>query len=269
MHALDAIVVSYRTPGLLAAHLDSWRTCPSRYVRSLTVVLVDPIVEHHDREVLRTANFATSGRTNHAPHEAVIVHYANVGYGFACNHAAREAGTRADTIAFFNADTAVWPGSVDACVDALWADEQRGILGPRQTNREGRLTAAGIFGTLERPKHRGWKMDGRRGAYADVRDDAVYVSGSILFVKRHVHDELVECSEGPGTFMLETPLYFEESWACLHALGHGYLNTYLGTVTMSHYHDQSPAPRAAKHDKMRRAKEMFRATADAHDLIHE
>jgi hypothetical protein len=74
--------------------------------------------------------------------------------------------------------------------------------------------------------------------FQDVRDDAVTVSGSAYFVKRHVWDELTECphfawAEAEGAF-LPTRHYYEETWCSYHAISHGYRIVYYGLATMIH-----------------------------------
>lgn len=232
-HRLDAYVVSYGTPKELEAHLDSWRACPSASVASITVVLVEP--SHHDRRVLVGAKFGSlAAYQHHAPLESIIEHSDNVGYNRACNHAASTVGW-ADTIAWFNADTAVWPGAVDACVDALWSNDEWGVLGPRQIDTRGRITAGGIVGTPDAPKHLHWHRPAARGRGAETRDTDIYIAGSILFTRRATFDTLGAC-EGwdAGGFWPELQHYYGDAGLCAHVRHHGQRCVFLGEVTMGH-----------------------------------
>ena len=259
MHTCDAIIVNYHTNTDLRACLTSFARHKPERLATLRVVQVNP--RQGDIE------FAHRVRDELGLDITMSSHAKNVGYGRACNDGADQG--RADTVGFFNADTEITAGSFDACVEALWSQPGWGILGPRQRNRAGALTAAGIFGDVTKPRHRGWKRQSSDPQYHDVRDDAVYVAGSILFARREVMAVLALCGRGPGTFMLETPLYYEESWACRHALAHHWKCVYLGTEEMVHQHDQSPGSQKEKRAKMYAAKGQFIEACRAHDLSHE
>jgi N-acetylglucosaminyl-diphospho-decaprenol L-rhamnosyltransferase len=61
----------------------------------------------------------------------------NVGFSRANNRGFAEARGRA--VLALNPDTVLPPGALRACLDALWARPEVGILSPRLVDREGRL----------------------------------------------------------------------------------------------------------------------------------
>lgn len=200
-HGIDLVVVSYRTPGDLAAFLGSLEAHRPTVPWSVTVVNVDPLAD--DKAV------AVEWVERH-PQAAGIAFDHNVGYARACNRGAQLG--RREVVAFFNADVRLTPNALDECYWALKSDPAWGILGPRQVDDDGRLTAAGIVGTNEAPRHRGWH-ERDVGQFRDVRDDVVTVAGSAYFVRRDVWDRLrhdplyQEVSGGAEGAMLPTPHY--------------------------------------------------------------
>src|SRR5205823_5870748 len=60
----------------------------------------------------------------------------NVGYAKACNTAAQ--GGTGDVIALFNADVELTEDALDACHDALMANDSWGVLGPCQVDHQQR-----------------------------------------------------------------------------------------------------------------------------------
>lgn len=123
--------------------------------------------------------------------EIQLVANENIGYARACNQLAAM-GT-ADIIALCNSDIWITPQQVLQIIDTFDANPQISILGPKQRDENGYVTAGGIFGTLDAPKHRGWKVfDPEDKLYRD-RQEAVTVSGSAYFIRRSVWDELTNC----------------------------------------------------------------------------
>lgn len=205
---VDVVVTNYRTAGDLSAFLASLHGWEPEVPHDVVVANVSPT--RRDVQVA-SAWLEAPGRER----RTVVPFADNVGYARACNRGASLG--RREVVALFNADVRLTPGALDTCYDALIAHPSWAILGPRQVDDEGRLTAAGIFGTNTAPRHRGWhEVD--RGQYTDVRPDAVTVSGAAFFVRRAVWDELTACpifaatAEPPpeGAF-LQTPHYYEET----------------------------------------------------------
>lgn len=254
---LDLTVVNYRTPGDLAGFLASLDANLPTCAWELTIVNVAP--QDADTDVAE----AYMGRH----HGGRYISFAeNVGYARACNAAGAE-GDR-EVLGLFNADVRITPGSLDACHEAIFNDACWAVLGPRQVDDTGRLTAAGIFGSATAPVHRGWHQPSSPGLYEDVRDDAVVVSGAALFMRRRVWDELTACAAGPGGqgAFLPTPHYYEETWCCYHAQAHGYRCIYWGPTTMVHRWHQASALGGWADQQMAVSREMFRSACSAHGI---
>lgn len=265
MADLHVVVVNYRTPDDLAAFLASLeRSQPSELSWALSIVNVDP--HESDEEAAAAAEKCFPGAR-------IITHTDNVGYAVACNHAVEDG--EATVLAFFNADVELRPGALDDCWYALLSKPNWGILGPRQIDQYGRLTAAGIFGTPTHPVHRGW-LQPDRGDYADVRDDAVSVAGSAFFVRQKVWDELCFCPtfkqaepHATGAF-LPTKLFYEETWACYHAAAHGWRNVYYGRVQIVHKWHRSVEQNGLKAQVPQiaaKARAQFRNACAVHGIV--
>lgn len=256
--SIDIVVVNYHTPRDLQAFMDSLGRHPPKTNATLTVV--DVAVEPDDYD------FRWCGRPGHQVGVAD-----NIGYARACNHGASLGGH--DVIAFFNADIELTAGALDACHDALVANDDWGVVGPRQVDDHNRLRHAGIFGTHAAPAHRAWgRID--RGQYNETAD-AVTVSGSAYFVKRSVWDELSACSlyravapDAQGAF-LPTPHYYEETWCSYHAWAHGHRVIYFGPVAIIHkWHRASPVGGWAER-QLPISRAYFRKACAHHRIPHD
>lgn len=260
---LDVVVVNYKTPDDLEEFLrsfDMWNDrLPPTYLWIVNVEN-DPESDRVARNYMRFGRNAT-----------YLSHPMNVGFAQAVNDAAAR-GQR-EMIAIFNADTILTPGLLEDCWARLNWDEEHGILGPRQVDERGRITHAGIFGTLEKPQHRGWLRPNSK-EYADTQT-AVSVSGSAYFIKRTVWDELTECPiyqeiapKAEGAF-LPTPHYYEETWCSYHAQAHGHKVLYFGGAEMVHkWHKASPVGGEADRF-MPESRELFRNACDRHNIPHD
>lgn len=250
---IDLVVVNYRTVDDLLNFVGS---VDVSLPFSLTVVHVDPTESDISAVFPDFVN--------------VLVHGENVGYAKACNNAASLLD--GDFLAFFNADTMLRPGVVEHCVELL-GDPSVGVVGPKQLDQRGRVTHAGIFGTLDAPRHRGW-MQSDNPMFDDVVD-AVTVSGAAYFTKRSVWDDLSACSlfrelhpDVEGAF-LPTRHYYEETWYSYHAQSHGYRVLYTGVVSMVHlWHRASPVGGWAER-QMKESRKLFVEACDYHGILHD
>jgi GT2 family glycosyltransferase len=221
--AIDVVVVNYHNDDLLRGFVNSFGE-HSTVRDTLTVVDVE-MVDH-----------VGDGEWDGVPYHYIGMQ-GNVGYAKACNAGAQE-GTN-DVILLANADTLLSDGLQD-CHDALLSHDDWGVLGPRQVNEQGRITAGGIFGTETSIGQRGWN-EPDNGQYSDVREDAKSVSGSLYFIKRSVWNELTQCQYMQGMFpgitgaFIPTQHYYEETCCSYHARNHGYKVVYYGPVRMVHY----------------------------------
>ena len=249
--AVDVVVTNYKTPDLLQDFIASYEAhkFPGCH---LTIVDVSP-----EAPALY-------------PHEhTYIAKGENIGYGRACNLGAQMGHN--DVILLANADTLLTSGLAE-CYDALVANEDWGVLGPRQIDEQGRLSWGGIFGPDTAPAHRGWQ-EFDVGQYTDVRDDGPMVNGSLLFTKRALWEELATCptytehwpgSSGP---FLETTHYYEETWYCYHARAHGAKCIYYGAVTMTHLWHKASAPGGWADQQQPVSMAKYQAACKAHKIV--
>jgi GT2 family glycosyltransferase len=201
----------------------------------------------------------------------------NVGYAAACNFLAAQG--RGNIIGLLNADVWLTTAHVRAIESAFVDDPGLAILGPKQRNEQGEVVHGGIFGSLDRPVHRGWKEpDPEDVLYRDVVD-AVTVSGSAFFIRRDVWNELAGCEiykdflktigheTSPGAF-LPTEMYYEETFASYHAWSHGLKVQYYGPVSIGHtWHGSSPV--GSQTHKFMASQQVFRAACDSHGIAHD
>lgn len=247
---------------------------------AITQVQATPDEINHGIELASELTFCPPTRLAMSIHDTN-----NIGYAKACNLSAAYPPlvVDRDVLAFFNADTRIRPGVLESCVDLLLSDPTYAVVGPRQVDDANHLTHAGIFGSLEAPRHRGWKEPaGNR--YTDVRDDAVTVSGSAYFIKRSVWSELLNCPvycascerlfpgvepQYHGAF-LPTFLYYEETWISYHAQAHGYKVVYNGEVTMNHqWHTAISKMHDPQNKVFFKSREAFRQACDDHNIPHD
>lgn len=264
---VDVIVCNYRTPHDLGVFLGSYRDTVRRDdFAHLWVANVCP--QEEDRRVLQ--RFAAGWD------EVEGVSFdENVGY----NRAVNRAGSRGDRefIAVFNADVELRPGALDDLVQSLRDHPEWGVVGPRQVDRQGLLTAPGIFGTNDNPQWRCWREPGGDGRYSDVRDDCVTVLGSAFVIRRTVWDELTRCylyreiaptALGP---MLVTFGYWGETYLCTHASFHGWKLAFLGTTTVVHqWHGASGGVVGGNLERNRDVDQAyFRRACAHHGIAHD
>lgn len=264
---IDVVITNYRTPRDLEELLQSFDkfapTCPW----DLWIANVDPRPE--DSAVARM------WAERLGEHVHVVEYGWNCGLAHTVNNASSQG--RRETFVALNADVVLAEGALDECHAALHAHPEWGVLGPRQVDGHGRITHAGIFGTLDKPQHRGWR-ERDSGQYSDVLENAVSVSGSAFFVKRVVWDELTTCpryrafiGNTAGAF-LPVVLYYEETWCSVHAISHGHRVVFFGSTTIVHKWHQ--AVRAAGVEQwatsvMKESHDLYRQACVSHGIPHD
>lgn len=256
---IDIIVVNYQSPEDLYGFLTSYQELDIEIPHTLHVVSVCPTEE--DRRIVQQAACG-------APF-LYTEHNENVGYARACNEAASVPDR--EVLAFFNADTVLWPGVLESCYNELMGDDSLGVVGPKQVNEYNRITSAGILGTSSQPLLRGWQ-EADVGQYDDERY-CVSVAGSAYFVKREVWDYLTECPYftpyGANGAFLPTQHYYEETYLSYHARHHGWGVKYLGTTKMTHkWHGASPVG-SVEGAYLRSSQELFRSACNHHGMDHD
>lgn len=260
---LDLVIVNYRTPTDLAAFFSSLVDAAPAVDYELHVVNVSPgdadgrvVLDWQRKLDLRYFEFPS-----------------NVGYARAIN-GGMVRGSREVCVAL-NADVLIHPGVLESCHQALMSHDEWGVLGPRQVDKRGRFTHAGIFGTDVAPRHRGWHNPDR-GEYQDVKK-AVTVSGAAYFMKRLVWEELTVCPIYQG-FCLERDLvaegaflptrhYYEETFASYHARKHGWDVMYFGESTLTHEWHQASRVGGEADRQMMMSQVLFRDACAAHGMV--
>jgi GT2 family glycosyltransferase len=266
--AVDVVVVNYHTDDLLHDFIDSyWKSMFEGC--TLTVVEVDP---GNFPKAYHVHNGMHDVLEQYGPINDLIEFDSNVGYARACNAGAQHGQN--DVILFANADTVLNPEALRQCYEALDLNVQWGVLGPRQVDDQGFITAGGIFGTDTNIGQRGWQeLD--HGQYSDIREDAKSVSGSLYFIKRHVWEQLTNCEYMQRAYphiegaFIPTPHYYEETCCSYHARAHGWKIVFFGPAKMIHlWHRASPHGGAADM-KVEESKEMMRSFCRLHGITCE
>lgn len=273
---VDVVVVNYRTPDDLVRFVDAFAEVQWEVPATLHICNVDPTAED-----IEACEQIARSRIIEVPYTYSQTN-GNLGYAKTCNAVANSLGERKAaraTIAFFNADTVLKPGVLDACHWELQTNPKVAVVGPKQVNTESRITHAGIFGSEAAPVLRGWK-EKDAGQYNEFRTDAVSVSGSAYFVKRVAWDELTACTtyqqavhaflevDALGAF-LPTQHYYEETFCSYHARAHGWQVAYHGGVTMIHEWHQASEIGGPMDKQMSTARDAFRKACAAHSIPHD
>lgn len=202
-----------------------------------------------------------------------IAYNPNVGYAHACNQLAYMG--KNEIIGLFNADIWFEPNHIPELLNVFRDNPNVAILGPKQRNENGQIVHAGIFGSLEDPKHRGWREhDPNDMLYKDFQQ-CVTVSGSAYLIRRSVWEELTACEifrsgfRSQGAF-LPTMHYYEETWCSYHAHAHDYQVWYDGRLkSLGHTWHASSQLGAAPDQQMRESQRVFRAACDLHQIAHD
>ncbi len=231
MAELDVVVTNYQTPEDLDNFCESLEAHGpvTDGIKDYTLAIMNVAPKTDDLKV------ANKWESRH------VIFHNNVGYGIASNHGA--ALNDSPIIALMNADVAFPEGSLRKILDAMDEHPDWSIVGPRQISSENIITHAGIFGEATQREHRGWRMPVGKDEYTDSME-CNFIMGSAFFVRRGVWNALTDCPlyqqwlsttgfETRGAF-LPTPLYFEETWACVHAKAHGFKVMYYGGATLIH-----------------------------------
>lgn len=261
---IDVVVVNYKTPQLLKNFVDSYNFQSSKVDTDLTIIDVDPGEEYYDetRQILTKYDF---------PFGYWSMDY-NCGYSGACNFASQV--TDREILAFFNSDTRLFDDTLDICYDYLKNNKDVAICGPMQVDSNGLVKHAGVFGTNDKPKPRGWNSK-KLSSFTDNRNDCVTVFGSAYFIKRKVWDELANDPEygslypNAGGAFLPTRHYYEETWCSYFARHKGYKVGYVGSALMVHeWHKSSPVG-VAERKYFDESRSIFRETCDHFGIEHD
>lgn len=224
---LTVILVSYGTRELTMACLDSVRKETAR--TAYEIVVVDNASPDGSAESI-TARF---------PDVTVLPQRSNLGFGAACNLAARQA--RGRYLLLLNPDTTVLNGAIDRLVSFARRRPQAGIWGGRMIFSDGSLNAMSCWrrqslwnlwcratglATLFRGSplfhshtYAGWARDSER--------EVDIVSGGFLLIEKNLWDRL-------GGFAPEFFVYGEDSDLCIRARALGSKPTITPEATIIH-----------------------------------
>jgi len=198
---------------------------------------------------------------------SLVFNGTNEGYARAINYGV-DLGS-APYLAALNCDTQFLVGQTYPIVQYFEDHAEVGVIGPRTTDLNNRLTHAGIFRTpAGHDAHRAW-LNKDISNFWDVRTDVTTVSGATYFARRTMWQELTCCPiyqrvapEARGAF-LPTDHFYEETWCSYHARKHGWQIAYLGTSHMIHeWHRSSPQGSIP----MKEARALFRHACAAHGI---
>lgn len=181
----------------------------------------------------------------------------NYGHGYGINRAA-EAAIESDYFFILNPDCLFTESIIDRLVEFLEADPVRAVVGPKQRDSSGRITAGGIVGTLDKPQHRFWHRRDRGDVLVRDSVKSVTVAGSAMLVR--VNDFF----EYGG--LLESRHYYSETWFNYHLQAHGYEVWYCGAASMIHeWHRSSKIGAAHTDGFFEEDRTLFRRMCDSHD----
>lgn len=184
----------------------------------------------------------------------------NLGHGAGINQAARLAAVTFDPTYFFivNPDCEWRQPILTRLATFLEADPIRALVGPKQMDGKGRITAAGIVGSGAKPQHRYWHEFDPGNVLARDAMPSVTVAGSAMMIR----------SEDFFNFggLLEAKHYYSETWICYHLRAHGRQVWYYGDPWMiHHWHRSSPVGSMLTDGKFEQDKMLFRKMCDTHN----
>jgi GT2 family glycosyltransferase len=150
-----------------------------------------------------------------------------------------------------NADTRMLEPP-DKIVSLFENDQTIAVIGPRQIDQNGRLTAAGTVGTNLKREIRFWLQPFQHHAdeCAEEALDVPTISGSVYFCRREVWEELGG--------MLETEHFLEETFLDFAVRHAGHRVVYTGQTTWEHLFNQSPVNEQWRAEVAARSRETFR-----------
>ena len=197
----------------------------------------------------------------------------NDGYAVACNNLAAMGSS--PFIALCNADIWLQTSDIHGMINSFH-ETGADILGPKQRDKQGRITHGGIFGTNTKPKFRGWKERDTKDILYRDRVDAVTVSGAAYFIRRDTWDDLTYNSQyqnlypGASGAFLPTEFYYEETWCSYFARHLGYRVMYDGSVSIGHqWHNSHEVGDYLDTRVVHESQALFRKTCDAMGIEHD
>jgi len=215
-NGIDLVVVSYNTARWTMACVHSI-LCHTPEPRR--VIVVDNASTDDTLVQLRTLQQTVT----------VISNDHNTGYARACNLGI--AAGHNPFIALLNSDVQVTQGWLEPLLDCLRSDPRIAVVGPKTVTQDGRITGAGVVGTLKDHAPRGYLQPDRADLYNE-QEDCFSVSGAAYVIRRGLVSEL-------GLFDERYFFYFEETDYSVNARAHGYRVVYCPASRIIHEGGQS------------------------------
>lgn len=231
---MDIVIVNYNTCSLMRACLESVKA-HTDYPYRITVV--DNGSTDGSRDFLRKLDWVT-----------VVFNEVNRGYASACNQGAM-AGSGA-YILFLNSDTSVTPGWLSPMVWCAASDDRVAVVGNKLLDARGRLVGAGVVGSYDKPRIRGWGQPNTPGRY-DRQEDVISVCGACFLIKRDLIPVL-------GLFDERYFFYYEDTDYCRNTRSRGYRVVYCPDSWIYHYVAQSPTNQRTRNSMLTRSRRLFR-----------
>lgn len=259
---LDIVVVNYKTYGMLQKFLDTL----NEFKPSIDFTTV--VVDNESNAV----DFSHSVKRMYSAD--LIVNEENVGYAKACNMGASVG--RGEYIGLFNSDVEfINSQALDTCVQFMDNHPEVGICGPKQiSTKDGthRITNAGIFGTNEKPAHRGWK-ERDSGQYSE-NEKCLMVMGSAMIIRREAWDKIQNDDIFRSWYphasgaMPEHPLYYEDTFLCYIMPHFGYDVYYIGEAKLIHQWHETIS-KYGDGGNFKVSQKMFRDILDDYGVAHD
>ena len=188
------------------------------------------------------------------PTVRLIANEDNVGFAAANNQGLRGA-IHSPYVLLLNPDAVVRPGAVAALLDAMYGNEDIGILGPRIVNPDGTLQSGPLFFPTLTSTMLGTSAGSRRRRQPPRSGiaEADWVLGACMMVRQDLIREIGFMDEGYF-------LYGEEKDWCFRAKQAGWRVGVLETTEVVHYGGQSTNQRAP---------ESYRAFVDSQVRFYE
>lgn len=263
---IDLVVVAYRAPAETRRFLESLDQVDVPF----TITLIENASPEPDVRTVLEEGWPRVESLSRCVEAKLIFNAENVGYARACNQGAKRGS--APVIALLNADTEWREGVGERILDTFSRESRAGVVGPKTTDRQGRLTHAGIIKRGASDTHRHWLAQDL--GQADDVLDVPTVSGATYFVLREMWDELTACQvyrdfapNAQGAF-LPTRHYFEETFCSYHAQAHGWRVIYDGRAHMIHEWNRSiPDSRETK-ALFKESRDLYRRACLVHGITN-
>ncbi len=246
----------------VAALVVNWSTPDDLYQLVMSAEHLDPgmewyVVQHphshiNSTPVLRSLEDALGHRFR------VRMSGFNYGHGWGINTAADWAMRSFYPYLFIlNPDVKFVEPVTKRLTDFLEARPKAIAVGPKQLDSKGRITAGGIIGTNENPRHRDFHANDPKNEKHRDMVQCPMIAGSAMMVKA---PEFMEYR------LLESSHYYSETWFCYHARAHGHEVWYWGEPTMIHeWHTSSPVGYEGTDGQFKVDRELFRRMCDEHE----